>query len=95
MKYIAKRPFDNGKMVYGGDEVDIPDSKVAEKLQSKGLIEPFYQNKAEKAIEDLPNKAYVKKDGGNYYSVMHEGKEIARHTKSKALKVRDEFNAKL
>lgn len=82
-------------MVQMGDEVDMPDANRASRLQAKGLIEPFYENKVEKVQVALKNKAYILKDEGNMYFVKHEGETIARHTKSKAIKVRDEFNDNL
>lgn len=93
MEYRVIRSFAHGNtVVTKGMKVDMPEVH-AKPLIAKGLITSFYQNKSEKAVPELDNKAYIVPDKGQMFFVKREGEVIARHTKKKAIEVRDALNS--
>lgn len=93
MNYRAYRPFAHGsKLVAKGEIIEI-NPVIAKPLLEKGLIIPIYDDKREKIIPEINNKAYLVHDKGAMFWVKHEGREIGRYTKKKAIEVRDELNA--
>lgn len=93
MQYRVYRTFANGnKLVTKGDVIEL-NPVVAQPLLDKNMIVPYYENKLEKVIPEINNKAYLVHDKGNMFYVKQEGREVGRYTKKKAIEVRDELNA--
>jgi hypothetical protein len=93
--YYVKRPFDwSDGIKQIGQTVEIYNDRDAKLMAQKGLIHmELYQNKAEKAIKEINNKAYLVHDKGNMFFVKRAGEVIDRLTKKKAQERRDELNA--
>jgi hypothetical protein len=93
MKYRVYRTFANGnKLVTKGEVIELH-PVVAKPLLDRNMIVPYYENKVEKVIPEINNKAYLIHDKGSMFFVKQEGREIGRYTKKKAIEVRDELNA--
>lgn len=93
MQYRVYRTFANGnKLVTKGDVIEL-NPVVAQPLLDRHMIVPYYENKVEKVIPEINNKAYLVHDKGNMFYVKQEGREVGRYTKKKAIEVRDELNA--
>jgi hypothetical protein len=93
MQYRVYRTFANGnKLVTKGEVIELH-PVVAKPLLDRNMIVPYYENKVEKVIPEINNKAYLVHDKGAMFFVKQEGREIGRYTKKKAIEVRDELNA--
>jgi hypothetical protein len=95
MNYRAKRTFDwTGGIKQAGEIVFIPNKREAEYMIAKGLIESHYQNKVEKIVPTINNKAYLVHDKGQMFFVKRAGEVIDRLTKKQAEALRDTLNGK-
>jgi hypothetical protein len=93
MQYRVYRTFANGnKLVTKGEVIEL-NPVVAKPLLDRNMIVPYYENKIEKVIPEINNKAYLVHDKGAMFFVKQEGREMGRYTKKKAIEVRDELNA--
>ena len=93
MQYRVYRTFANGnKLVTKGEVIEL-NPVVAQPLLDRNMIVPYYENKVEKVIPEINNKAYLVHDKGAMFWVKQEGREVGRYTKKKAIEVRDELNA--
>ena len=93
MQYRVYRTFANGNKLATKGEVIELNPVVAQPLLDRNMIVPYYENKVEKVIPEINNKAYLVHDKGNMFYVKQEGREVGRYTKKKAIEVRDELNA--
>jgi hypothetical protein len=90
--YRVIRPFANGsKLTKRGEAIEL-DSYNGKVLEQKGMVMQHYRDNSEKLIPEVNNLAYIVQDKGNMFFVKREGEVISRHTKAKAIKVRDEIN---
>jgi hypothetical protein len=93
MQYRVNRTFANGiKLATKGEVIEL-NPVVAKPLLDRNMIVPYYENKIEKVIPEINNKAYLVHDKGAMFFVKQEGREMGRYTKKKAIEVRDELNA--
>jgi len=94
MKYRARRTFDwTGGIKQVGDIVIIPNKSEADYMIKKGLVDSVnYQNKVEKAIPTINNKAYLVHDKASMFFVKRAGEVIDRLTKKQAEALRDKLN---
>jgi hypothetical protein len=93
MNYRVKRTIDwTGGIKQAGDLVFVGNKKEAEYMLAKGLIESHYQNKVEKVVPTINNKAYLVHDKGQMFFVKRAGEVIDRLTKKQAEELRDKLN---